>query len=420
MHMKSSLKVILVSALVVLAQACTANTPTPAANPTAQSSAATITIGALLPLTGSLASYGETSNAALADAVASINEGGATKIALVIEDTKTDPNTTLDKLKVLKDKGVKLVIGPYARSEVRAVKEYADQNGIVLLSPLSTARSLAVANDNVFRFTPDDEQEGVAVAALAWADGVRVLVPITRDDDGNRGLQDAVKVSFEKLGGKVVSGITYPTTRTDFKDDVRTLSGLITAASAAGQKTGVYLTAFDEVTGVFAAAGAEPTLSTNAKWYGSDSVALSKGLTADKTAASFAVAVGYPNPILGLSEGDKAMWGPISDRLSKKLGRTPDAFALASYDALQVAYKALTNAGATTDVARLRLEITTVANAYTGSTGSTRLNASGDRALGNYDFWAVCRSGADYTWVLVATYASSGGKPPEIARPKSC
>ena len=68
-----------------------------------------------------------------------------TDVTLSVKDTATEPATALEGLTALHEEGVKLVIGPYASSQVRAVKEFADQNGIVLISPLSTSTALAVA-----------------------------------------------------------------------------------------------------------------------------------------------------------------------------------------------------------------------------------------------------------------------------------
>src|SRR5206468_7054029 len=290
-----------------------------------------IAVGALLPLSGDLASYGETSQAAMDEAVTALQADG-NRVVLSLKDTATDPAKALEGLTALKEQGVKLVIGPYASSEVRKVKEFADDNGIILMSPLSTATSLAVPDDNVLRFTPDDEQEGIAVANLAYADGIRTIVPITRDDEGNKGLQSAMKPAFEALGGSVAPLITYPAGTEDFTDTVRDLDEGVSAASAQGGPVGVYLTAFGEVTKLFDAAAGSPQLES-LTWYGSDSVALSKGLLEDPTAASFANKAGYPNPILGLRAADSALWKPVVDRLTQRLGRTPDALALAAYDA---------------------------------------------------------------------------------------
>jgi len=41
---------------------------------------------------------------------------------------------------------------------------------------------------------------------------------------------------------------------------------------------------------------------------------------------------------------------------------------------------------------------------YRGVTGSTALDAAGDRLSGDFDFWAVRLRNGSYTWVRVANY----------------
>ncbi len=390
-----------------------------AGSPSVSQQGSSVTVGALLPLTGDLASYGETSQAALDEAVAALQADG-NRVSLSVKDTATDPAKALERLTSLNQQGVKLVIGPYASSEVRAVKDFADKNGIILISPLSTATSLAVPDDNVLRFTPDDEQEGIAVANLAYADGIRTIVPITRDDEGNKGLQSAMRPAFEALGGTVAPLITYKTDEGDFTDKVQKLAAAIGEASTGSGPVGVYLTAFGEVTKLFGAAAGMPELES-VTWYGSDSVALSKGLLEDATAASFAAKTGYPNPILGLRDTDSGLWKLVSERLSQRLGRTPDAFALAAYDALVAGVDALKDTSDGADASALRKEIVDAARDHVGLTGPTQLNAAGDRSIGNYDFWAVCARATGNEWVRVATYtAGANGGSGQVRRETGC
>jgi branched-chain amino acid transport system substrate-binding protein len=379
-----------------------------------------LTVGALLPLTGSLASYGETSRAALEAGVADLNarSGAAGQhVTLIVEDTATDPATARAKLESLNARGVKLVIGPYASSEVAQAKPVADANGILLISPLSTARSLTLPGDNVFRFTPDDEQEGVAVAGLALADGVNAIVPMTRDDAGNHGLQDAMRAAFEAKGGVVLDPVVYGATQTEFSAELQQVNDMIGEAQQQYGTVGVYLTAVGEVADLFEQASSMglPRL-TSVHWYGSDSVAQSADLVQDRTAAAFAVQADYPNPILGLDESSRGTWGPLVDRLTAQLGRQPDSFALAAYDALQVAYRAAGTTGAMADVESLKAAVVRTAATYSGATGPATLNAAGDRALAVYDFWAVCATPTDYDWFRVATFAPSEGGESQVAR----
>jgi branched-chain amino acid transport system substrate-binding protein len=169
---------------------------------------------------------------------------------------------------------------------------------------------------------------------------------------------------------------------------------------------------------VLSAASKSPSLQ-GVKWYGSDSVAQSKELVEDKTAAAFAVAAGYPNAILGVSDSDRALWQPVGDKVKQKIGRAPDAFAFASYDALTVGYRALTKSN-TTDAGALKKALTEIAAGYHGLTGQTDLNAAGDRATTNYDFWSVCAKAGQFTWVRTIAYTSAPGKPGQVTRPESC
>jgi branched-chain amino acid transport system substrate-binding protein len=362
-----------------------------------------VDVGAILPLTGALSSYGETSRALLDEAVTAVKARSPAGITLVVEDSTSVPAVALQKLQALHARGIRVVIGPYSSSEVNAVREFAGANGMILLSPLSTARSLAIPGDNIFRFTPDDEAEGAALAALAWADGVRTLVAVTRDDDGNKGLQTSVKTFYERLGGTIVTGLTYGPNETDFTDEAQQLNAIVNGLTVPRNQIGVYLTAFGEVNRLFDAVDNYESLA-GVKWYGSDSVALSKDVTSDAVASRFAIIADYPNPILGLRDADKPVWGPISDRVQQKLSRAPDAFALGAFDALLAAHAVITAVGGDTDTARLRTEIMAYTGRTTGLTGPLQLNEAGDRALGSYDFWSVCERGSSYSWRRSATF----------------
>jgi branched-chain amino acid transport system substrate-binding protein len=379
--------------------------------------AESVKIGALLPLSGALASYGEASQAALEAAREAINAGATDDVELVIEDTKTDPKGALGAMEKLHQGGIRLVIGPYASSEVGAVTDYANANGIVLISPLSTATKLAVAGDNIYRFTPDDEKEGQAVAALAAADGITTVVPVARDDTGNLGLQIAFKPAFEAGGGKVVEGVVYAADEADFNAVAARIAAALEASGGEPGKTAIYLTAFEETAQLFKAASSGDAALAAVPWYGSDGVALSAALVEDPLASSYAVKVGYPNPILGLRDQDRALWGPVVDALEAKLGRRPDSFALAAYDALVVMHQAVGAAGADADAAAIGNAIMASAAAHVGLTGPATLNEAGDRASASFDFWAICPAGeSGFRWVRAISYALSPDGAAEIVR----
>ena len=84
------------------------------------------------------------------------------------------------------------------------------------INQLAARTYLAIAGDNVFRFTPSDVPEGRANSTLMWEDGIRALVPVWRDDAGNAGLAVATRAAFSAAGGTVLAGgEVFPCALTD-------------------------------------------------------------------------------------------------------------------------------------------------------------------------------------------------------------
>jgi branched-chain amino acid transport system substrate-binding protein len=372
-----------------------------------------LVVGALLSITGGGATLGRTSEAALHLAADDLNarlidQGSPTRVSLRIEDTGLDPATALERLRTLAGQGVRIFVGPQTSSEVAALKPFADSAGVILLSQGSTASSLSLPDDNIFRLVPDDGPEGQASAALADADGIGTIVPLWREDAGNQGLHDAVERLFPATGGTVTAGAHYPPGTTDFsaqldavRDDV---SDAITQQGAPA--VAVYLAAFEESALIFAQASGDPVLS-QVRWYGADGTVQSAAVVADPTAAAFAAATEFRAPTYGLDDQLLAQDAELLAAIEARSGLRPDAFTLAAFDALHVAGLAYAEVGLA-DIPEYRAELLRQAAAYTGATGSTTLNANGDRAVGDYDFYQVC-GGPTPAWQRVSAYEATAG-----------
>jgi branched-chain amino acid transport system substrate-binding protein len=242
--------------------------------------------------------------------------------------------------------------------------------------------------------------------ALLQHDRIRAIVPLWRNDAGNNGLHDSVKIRFQALGGRVTSGFRYETNTSNFSAATNAVASQIGTLIGSGinpSAVAVYLAAFDEAVDVFHSAQDNPTVA-NTTWYGSDGVALSAALTGDSSAAGFAASVGYPNPIFGLPDALRNRWQPISNEIEARTAITPDAFALSAYDALFVVNLALQRPKPLKNFDRFKAEFIEEAEHYQGVTGSTALDAAGDRETGDFDFWAVRLRNGNYTWVRVGTY----------------
>jgi receptor family ligand binding protein len=95
---------------------------------------------------------------------------------------RLDPAAALERITALANQGVRVFIGPQSSSEIAAVKAFADSAGVVILSQGSTAGSLSIPDDNVFRLVPDDPAEGAAQVELLREDGIETVVPLWRTD----------------------------------------------------------------------------------------------------------------------------------------------------------------------------------------------------------------------------------------------
>jgi branched-chain amino acid transport system substrate-binding protein len=370
-------------------------------------------IGVLASLTGSGNSLGQDTVAALQiatdqlDAEAKANQGGY-RFHLFVRDTQQDPVKALAAIKDLDKRGVQIIVGPQTSAEVAMIKPFADAHNILVISQGSTASSLAIAGDNIFRFCPNDKREAAAIVALMQRDGIHAIVPLWRNDAGNNGLHDSVKAAFENVGGTVTSGFQYQPATTDFSAATASVASQIQSLVTAGadpNSIAIYLAAFDEAVGVFHSAAANFTLSS-ARWYGSDGVALSAALTGDASASAFAASAYYPNPTFGLDDALQKLWQPVANAIEARTGITPDAFALSAYDALFVVERALRVTGNLKDFSSFKSAFVDAANAYSGVTGSTALDTAGDRLSADFDFWAVRQVNGTFSWVRIGTYTN--------------
>lgn len=384
-----------------------------------------IKIGAMLSLTGIASSIGKSVNSALGIALDDINNYFSTKNSsiryeLIVEDTESNPSKSLKKLERLDKYGIKIVVGPATSSELQVVKDYANKNDILLVSYSSTAPSLAIEGDNVFRFVPNDTHQAKAISKLMWQEGIRVVVPFWRDDVYGNELMNAVKDDFQKKGGEFYNKsigyipktgeLTSSLQRVNFvmwDKDLRTLDSNVQEAIAkyGTDKVGVYLISLDEVTPIFIQAHSYPFLS-KVKWYGSDGSVLNEKLVRNHDSAHFAANTSFYNPIYSIDSEKNIILDELMKQIYHETEIEPSPYAAVAYDILWVVALAenqtkfyelhdnnsvitINNNTEKQTMHYLKEELINIANVYNGITGTTRLDNQGDRLESNYDFWAI-------------------------------
>lgn len=412
----------IVLAALLVCSGCTGTQASPAPQQTAGHE---IVIGVLLPLTGDFAESGQAGNAALAVAAEDINAyfaaaGSGNTVKLVTEDTGTDPSAALEKLKVLDRQGIRLVIGPESSAELAAVRSYADEHGIVLISTMSTAPTLAIPGDNIFRFVPTDKTQAEVMAYFLENGKVSALVPVWRNDLWGSELQNLTATAATARGIAVSDGVSYNPGTADYPAVAAALDREVgeTVTRHGKENTAVYAVTYSEIAPIMSAAAGMQNLS-GVRWYGSDSNILIGSLPAGSDAAQFAVKTRFTGPVFGdtqITMEDMATYTKIQDRL----GRQPDGYSLVTYDALWLAALAGSQAPRDATAGEVNHAITGLSGVFSGPFyGLPQLDSAGDRSTAHYGFWRLEADGSTYRWVPVAQYDRWAADASPVMRPVS-
>lgn len=367
-----------------------------------------IKIGSLLSLTGEWSNLGISSQAALEIGVKEINAYYQSKnlpyrLSLSVEDSQLNPSNAAALMQNFASQGIQMVIGPQSSSEVAAIKSIADDYGILVVSQGSTASSMAIVGDAIYRLCPGDQIEGAAMAESIYGMQKKGLIVVGRNDVGNLGLMEATAGQFETLGGEVYSAVVYDPNTVDFSSSLDMIREGILALGIDynPNEIGVYLASFDEAVQLFEQAAGDPILSS-VQWFGGDGFIKNQALLSNTNAASFALATSFFSPEFGLPAEASNIWEPLQQKVYAQCGLEADAFTLAAYDALWMMAKMIEqNKGAFEDPFAQWDAFENIAQQYNGATGSIMLNPEGDRANGSFDYWGLEWTNGTYNWVKV-------------------
>lgn len=180
-----------------------------------------IRIGAILPLTGDSAGWGEQGKWGVELAVMDANESiviDGTEIEVVYEDSQAVPRIGIAAFnKLTQVDGVPAIVGDIVSSTTLAMAPYAEERKVVLIGISTSAPAITNAGRFVFRVWPSDNLEGSAAADWAYAQGHRKVSVLHMANDYGVGLAEAFQDRFGKHGGSVVSTQSYPQDQTDFR-----------------------------------------------------------------------------------------------------------------------------------------------------------------------------------------------------------
>ncbi len=170
-------------------------------------------VGVLLPTTGSASTYGESIESGIRVALTEAREKNTLPegFAVVWGDSQSDTEVAGREFRAMvKDKGVKMVIGGATSDVARALLPVLDATDTICLSPSASAPDLAKKSKLFYRIYPSDELEGSRAGQFIYDTLNAPTVLMYAGDTGYvRGIEPEFRQQYEtNLGGKVVGRVS--------------------------------------------------------------------------------------------------------------------------------------------------------------------------------------------------------------------
>lgn len=177
-----------------------------------------VVVGAVLPLTGEFAIYGEPIRRGIELGFEELQADPEFPytLDLQIRDSESDPQKATAQLEELYGAGAPAVIGGVTTAEALAMVAVADRFDRVLLSPSASSPQLTGLSTNFFRVFPSDFEEGTKMGYFATqALDVDEVVIAAAESQYAKGIQQVFEQEIRRNGGEVIDVIEYPPNTAD-------------------------------------------------------------------------------------------------------------------------------------------------------------------------------------------------------------
>ena len=168
----------------------------------------TITIGASLPMTGSVALNGEMILEGIQMAVDECNEAGGIdgkEVVIDAQDDQAEPNQAASVANMMSaDEKIVAIIGSLKSSCTLAAAPIYEEAGVVALSPDSSSPEVTNAGEYIFRIKNSDVVLAQTMAKGAISDGHTKFAILYENNDYGAGVLEQSQIAIEEAGCEIV------------------------------------------------------------------------------------------------------------------------------------------------------------------------------------------------------------------------
>jgi branched-chain amino acid transport system substrate-binding protein len=322
-----------------------------------------ILVGHFGSMTGSDATFGQSTDEGIRLAIDEINAAGGVKgkkIRVITMDTQGKAEESASVVtRLIEQEKVVAILGEVASTRSLAAAPIAQNKGIPMVTPSSTNPKVTEVGDYIFRTCFIDPFQGSVMAKFAMENLKAKKVAILREvsSDYSMGLADFFVQTFTSMGGEIVADVSYQGTDVDYKAQLTQIKGKGPDA--------IFVPGYYTQVGLIARQARDMGIS--ATLLGGDGWDSPKLFEIGKEAVNG----GYFSNHYSTESTDPAAIELMS-KFKTKYNKSPDGLSAAGYDAARVLAKAIELAVDASPKA-IRDALATIKN-FPGATGNITIN----------------------------------------------
>jgi len=358
------------------------------AGASAQDDIETYVLGVVLPFSGNLGTFGQDFARGVELAVSQVNAeleaaGSLIRFEIASADTENTPEGAARALQtVVQTTGAQVSVGPLTTSEVLGAKQFADENGIVIVAPASSGAAGAIPGDNIYRVIyPPDVFASKAYANIALERGHQNMVVLHLDDPFGNGMNEGFTANFQAGGGGEVASFAYTPGATELSSEAAAVSA---ALAGFGDNAGFFCVCFLSGAQAFLQVAQIDPILTSVQWMGNEAMTAAEILADSGHAQTLAnadfITVSFSSESTPLTQ-------IFIDDFTAMFDKAPGIFTNYAFDAANIAMLTMLAAG--NDGAAVKSMLPFIANHYIGTAVQAFLDENGDQAIASYGLYMV-------------------------------
>ena len=296
-----------------------------------QSSGSAIKIGAIGPLTGGAAIYGQAAMNGAQIAIDEVNAKGGLQFEFKSEDDENDAEKAINAYNKLKDWGMQISLGTVTTTPCIAVSTEINSDRIFALTPSASSTDVIKGKDNMFQMCFTDPNQGTKSAEYMKEQslGEKIAVIYNNSDAYSTGIYQKFQSEADTLGLNVVCVKTF----TD--DSANDFTSQLNEIKAAGADL-VFLPIYYTPASMILTQANKMQYAP--KFFGVDG--MDGILTLENFDTSLAEGVMLLTPFTADAEDEKTK--NFVTKYKEKYGEVPNQFAADAYDCIFAIYDACT------------------------------------------------------------------------------